>query len=85
MVAASAGAANPLIASATSTAPKPWAGVWIAEDIDQIAERVRSGSWIDGSLGGVGAGLDALAFVSDPVGGLLQYGIAWVTPVLDIN
>ncbi|MGS2616629.1 WXG100 family type VII secretion target [Micromonospora sp. LZ34] len=26
----------------------------------------------------VGAGLDALAFVSDPVGSLLQYGIAWI-------
>lgn len=25
----------------------PWAGVWIAEDIDHIAERVRGGEWID--------------------------------------
>nr|WP_240940143.1 hypothetical protein [Planosporangium flavigriseum] len=55
-----------------------WSGVWIAEDIELIAQSVRSGSWIDGSLGVVGAGLDALAFVSDPVGVLLQYGVAWI-------
>ncbi|MFF0318786.1 WXG100 family type VII secretion target [Micromonospora sp. NPDC005252] len=52
--------------------------MWICEDIDLIAQGVRSGSWIDGSLGVVSAGLDALAFVSDPVGALLQYGIAWL-------
>jgi hypothetical protein len=58
--------------------PSPWAGVWIAEDIELIAHGVRSGSWVDGTLGVAGAGLDGLAFVSDPVGALLQYGIAWL-------
>jgi hypothetical protein len=52
--------------------------VWIAEDIQLIAQGVRNGSWIDGSLGVVGAGLDALALISDPVGALLQYGVAWI-------
>jgi hypothetical protein len=69
---------NPLVASAAGGAPNPWAGVWIAEDIEQIVQGVQSGSWIDGTLGGIGAGLDALAFMSDPVGGLLQYGISWL-------
>ncbi|MEU8607370.1 hypothetical protein AB0C29_05150 [Actinoplanes sp. NPDC048791] len=69
---------NPLIASATPAGPSPWAGVWIAEDIEQIVHGVQNGSWIDGALGGISAGLDALAFMSDPVGGLLQYGIAWL-------
>jgi hypothetical protein len=69
---------NPLVAAASDDRPSAWAGIWIAEDIDGIAAGVRSGSWIDGTLGTVGAGLDALAFVSDPVGGLLQYGIAWL-------
>ncbi|MET8089767.1 WXG100 family type VII secretion target [Micromonospora sp. NPDC005220] len=69
---------NPLVASAADTAPSAWAGVWICEDIELIAQGVRNGSWIDGSLGVVSAGLDALAFVSDPVGALLQYGIAWL-------
>ncbi|MGC4857230.1 WXG100 family type VII secretion target [Micromonospora sp. DT4] len=69
---------NPLVASAADTSPTPWAGIWICEDFDLIAQGVRSGSWIDGSLGVVSAGLDALALVSDPVGALLQYGIAWL-------
>jgi hypothetical protein len=34
----------------------------IAEDIEQIVHGVQSGSWIDGTLGGVSTGLDALAF-----------------------
>ena len=66
------------VGSAGASTPAPWAGVWIAEDIEHIAAAVRGGSWIDGTLGSIGAGLDALAFVSDPVGGLLQYGIAWL-------
>ncbi|GAA3348323.1 hypothetical protein GCM10020358_66380 [Amorphoplanes nipponensis] len=55
-----------------------WAGVWIAEDIELIIGGVRAGSWIDGTLGVVGAGLDGLALVSDPAAALLQYGIAWL-------
>ncbi|MEV1076080.1 WXG100 family type VII secretion target [Micromonospora parva] len=69
---------NPLVATAADTPPSAWAGVWICEDIDLIAQGIRDGSWIDGSLGVVSAGLDALALVSDPVGALLQYGIAWL-------
>lgn len=67
-----------LVAAPVAAAPSPWAGVWIAEDIELIAQGVRGGSWIDGTLGAVGAGLDGLAFMSDPVGALLQYGIAWL-------
>lgn len=51
---------NPLIASAAGSGPSAWAGVWIAEDIESIVQGVRSGSWIDGTLGAVGAGLDVL-------------------------
>jgi hypothetical protein len=40
---------------------------------------VRGGNWIDTSLGAVTAGLDALAMIFDPVGALLQYGVAWLT------
>ncbi|WKU06424.1 WXG100 family type VII secretion target [Micromonospora sp. HUAS LYJ1] len=69
---------NPLVASASDAGPGAWAGIWICEDIELIAQGVRTGSWIDGSLGVVSAGLDALALVSDPVGALLQYGIAWL-------
>ncbi|MEU8377400.1 WXG100 family type VII secretion target [Micromonospora sp. NPDC048894] len=69
---------NPLVATASDAGPSAWAGIWICEDIELIAQGVRTGSWIDGSLGVVSAGLDALALVSDPVGALLQYGIAWL-------
>ncbi|MEV6811309.1 hypothetical protein [Micromonospora sp. NPDC051296] len=69
---------NPLVAARVDNGPSAWAGVWILEDIELIHQGVTNGSWIDGSLGVVSAGLDALALVSDPVGALLQYGIAWL-------
>jgi uncharacterized protein YukE len=69
---------NPLVAAKADTPVDPWAGVWIAEDIEQLCRGVKDGSWIDGTLGAVSAGLDALAFVSDPIGALLQYGVAWI-------
>jgi uncharacterized protein YukE len=69
---------NPLVAPRVDGQQSPWAGVWIAEDIELIAQGVESGSWVDGTLGVVGAGLDGLALVSDPIGTLLQYGISWL-------
>jgi hypothetical protein len=69
---------NPLVAGRLDQPTDAWAGVWIAEDIELIGQGIKNGSWIDGSLGVVGAALDALAIVSDPVGALLQYGIAWI-------
>ncbi|MGW4942472.1 WXG100 family type VII secretion target [Actinoplanes sp. NPDC004185] len=69
---------NPLIAAPVDEAKSPWAGVWIAEDIELITQGVQNGSWIDGTLGTIGAGLDGLALISDPAGALLQYGIAWL-------
>lgn len=69
---------NPLVVPAAGSQASAWAGAWICEDIELIAQGVRSGSWIDGTLGVVSASLDALAFVSDPIGVLLQYGIAWL-------
>ncbi|MEU8242050.1 hypothetical protein AB0C07_27675 [Actinoplanes missouriensis] len=54
------------------------AGIGIAEDIELIAGSVRNGSWIDGTLGVTGAGLEALAYVADPAGMLLQSGAAWL-------
>ena len=82
---------NPLVAGAVSTPVDPWAGVWIAEDIETILAGVRGGSWIETSLGAVSAGLDALAFVSDPVGALNEihrcartyiWGSEYYAPVL---
>ena len=69
---------NPLVVPRLELPVDAWSGVWIAEDIQLIAQGVRNRSWVDASLGGAAAGLDALAFVSDPVSSLLQYGIAWL-------
>lgn len=69
---------NPLVAARVDAPSSAWAGVWIAEDIELVAQGVRNRSWVDGTLGAVGAGLDGLALVSDPVGALLQYGISWL-------
>jgi hypothetical protein len=69
---------NPLIAMPATTAASPWAGVWIGEDVEQILKGVQDGSWVDGTLGTIAAGLDGLAIISDPVGALLQYGVAWL-------
>ena len=69
---------NPLVVARVDQPKSAWAGVWIAEDIELIAQGVANRSWVDGTLGVVGAGLDGLALVSDPVGALLQYGISWL-------
>src|SRR5262245_30888098 len=69
---------NALVAPRVETPPDPFAGIWIIEDIQSIDHGIRTGSWIEGTLGVVGAGLDALALISDPVGALMQYGIAWL-------
>jgi uncharacterized protein YukE len=69
---------NPLVAARVEGPKDAWAGVWIVEDIELISQGVKNGSWIDGTLGVVGATLDGLALISDPVGALLQYGVAWI-------
>jgi contact-dependent growth inhibition (CDI) system CdiA-like toxin len=69
---------DPLVAGRFEQPKGAWAGVWIAEDIEAIAQGVENRSWVDGTLGVAGAGLDGLALVSDPVGAVLQYGISWL-------
>ena len=72
------GPGGSLVADAVPAPVDGWAGVWIAEDIQLIGRGIRDGSWIDLGLGGVSAGLDVLALALDPVGVLLQYGLAWL-------
>jgi hypothetical protein len=69
---------NPVVAPIGAHAGDPWAGVWLAEDVEALHQGMVNGSWIEASLCGVGAGLDALAAISDPAGALLQYGLSWL-------
>ncbi len=55
-----------------------WAGIWLAEDVEAIRQGIASRSWVDSTLGGVGASLDALATMSDPAGALMQSGLSWL-------
>ena len=69
---------NPFVAQPSGTGPSDWSGVWIVEDVQALVAAIGERSWVDATLAGVGAGLDALALVSDPLGSLLQYGVAWI-------
>jgi hypothetical protein len=68
---------NPLVAQRSGTVGA-WDGVWIAEDLGDVVTGVRSGNWIDTSIGGFAASMDALAFVTDPLGTLVSWGVAWL-------
>jgi uncharacterized protein YukE len=69
---------NPLVAARLEGAKDPRSGIWIAEDIELISQGIKESSWVDTTLGVVGASLDGLALISDPLGALLQYGVAWI-------
>ncbi|MFC7533857.1 hypothetical protein [Actinoplanes sp. GCM10030250] len=53
-------------------------GFGLVEDAHLIAEGIRDHSWVDATLGGVGASLDALAVAIDPLGTLAAWGVAWL-------
>jgi hypothetical protein len=64
---------NPLVVLRLEQPSEMWAGIRIAEDIELIVQGVRTGDWVDSSIGSLAAGLDVLAFVADPFSGTLQY------------
>ncbi|MBX6748538.1 MAG: WXG100 family type VII secretion target [Micromonosporaceae bacterium] len=64
---------NPLVVPRLDQPSDIWAGIWIAEDIELIVQGVRTGNWVDTSIGSLAAGLDGLALVTDPFGSGLQY------------
>lgn len=71
------GAENPLVAPRDDSTTR-LSGVWIAEDISTLMRGFRSGDWIDASIGGFAASMDALAVVVDPLGSLVSMGLAWL-------
>jgi hypothetical protein len=69
---------NPLVVARTGGGTSAWSGIYLAEDIRLLDQGVVSGSWVDGTLGGVGAALDVLGLVTDPLGTLVSWGVAWL-------
>ncbi|AGL14265.1 DUF4157 domain-containing protein [Actinoplanes sp. N902-109] len=68
---------NPLVAPSHSSTTW-YTGLGLVEDAAQISAGIRDESWVDGTLGGVGASLDALGTVVDPLGSLVAWGVSWL-------
>lgn len=68
---------NPLVAQASSSTTW-YTGLGLAEDAAQISNGIQNGSWVDGTLGGVGGTLDVLGLVIDPLGSLVAWGVGWL-------
>ncbi|MGC4745199.1 ADP-ribosyltransferase [Micromonospora sp. DT201] len=73
----SADAAISLVATREDTTGW-YSGVGVAEGIAGLRAGIESGSWVDATIGGVGASMEALAFCTDPVGSLVSWGVAWL-------
>ena len=68
---------NPLVANVRSSTTW-YTGLGLAEDAAQISNGIQDGSWVDGTLGGVGGSLDVLGMVIDPLGSLVAWGVSWL-------
>ncbi|GAA2563766.1 hypothetical protein GCM10010435_39890 [Winogradskya consettensis] len=68
---------NPLVAP-SSDSTTWYTGLGLVEDAADITNGIRSNSWVDGSLGGVGASLDMLSLAVDPLGTLVSWGVSWL-------
>ncbi|MBM7491916.1 hypothetical protein JOD64_003138 [Micromonospora luteifusca] len=73
----SADAAIPLVAAREDTTGW-YTGIGVAEGIAGLRTGIESGSWVDATIGGVGASMEALAFCTDPLGSLVSWGVAWL-------
>ena len=68
---------NPLVAERVDSTGW-YSGVGIAESIAELVHGVESGSWVEGTIGGVGTSLEALGTVVDPLGSVASWGVAWL-------
>jgi hypothetical protein len=50
----------------------------VVADLGLIVSGIRDGSWVDATLGGFGASLDAFAVAADPIGTLAGWGVGWL-------
>jgi hypothetical protein len=68
---------NPLVAERVDSTGW-YSGVGIAESIADLVHGVESGSWIEGTIGGIGTSLEALGTIVDPLGSVASWGVAWL-------
>jgi hypothetical protein len=68
---------NPLVAQSQDSTTW-YTGLGLVEDATAITDGIRDNSWVDGTLGGVGASLDMLSLAVDPLGTLVSWGVAWL-------
>ncbi|BCY06310.1 WXG100 family type VII secretion target [Actinoplanes sp. L3-i22] len=68
---------NPLVAQSTESTTR-YTGLGLVEDAADISNGIRNHSWVDPTLGGIGAGLDMLSLAVDPLGTLVSWGVAWL-------
>jgi len=69
-------APNPLVAKAPD-APGPLAGINLIEPASDAVAAVGRGDWAEAGINVLGAGIDALGFLTDPFGTLLSSAFAW--------
>ncbi len=69
-------APNPLVAPAPE-APGPLAGINLVEPAADAVSAVQRGDWAEAGINVLGAGIDALGFLTDPFGTLLSSAFAW--------
>lgn len=68
---------NPLVAAEQSSTTW-YTGLGLIEDAALITSGIQNDSWVDGTLGTVGGGLDILAMAIDPLGSLVAWGVSWL-------
>ncbi|MFR9777788.1 WXG100 family type VII secretion target [Micromonospora sp. MS34] len=68
---------SPLIA-VRQDSTTAFSGIYLAEDIDALMVGYLSGGWIDVAIGGFATSMDTLAFVTDPLGQLVAWGVGWL-------
>lgn len=68
---------NPLIAE-TQDSTEAYSGIPLLESVFDTKQAIESGDWAAGVMGVIGAGLDMLGAVMDPIGTILSSGVGWL-------
>jgi len=75
-------AVNPLVAERQDSTSF-WAGTGIGEDLSDLSEAIGNGSWVYGSLAGVGLVGDVVFTVFNPIAAAVSAGMGWLIEHID--